>query len=49
MGSEETDMLSGKISYKSPLGTALVNKKVGDKVLVHSPKGEIEYKILEIK
>lgn len=49
VGSEETDMLSGKISYKSPLGTALVNKKVGEKVIVHSPKGEIEYKILEIK
>src|ERR1700748_2160974 len=32
VGSEETDMLSGKISYKSPIGSALYGKKKGDMV-----------------
>ncbi len=49
VGSEETDMLSGKISYKSPIGTALIGKKMGEKVAVHTPKGETSYKIVEVK
>lgn len=49
VGSEETDMLSGKISYKSPIGTALMSKKVGEKVRVQTPKGETVYKIVEVK
>ena len=40
VGSEETDMLSGKISYKSPLGSVLYLKKVGDVVTVSTPKGD---------
>lgn len=46
VGSEETDMLSGKISYKSPIGQALVTKKKGDIVSVSTPKGDIEYEIV---
>ncbi len=49
VGSEETDMLSGKISYKSPLGIALMQKKAGDKVSVATPKGEIFYKIVLVQ
>jgi transcription elongation factor GreA len=48
VGSEETDMLSGKISYKSPIGVALLGKKKGDTVAVHTPKGDISYKILSL-
>ncbi len=48
VGSEETDMLSGKISYKSPLGQALFGKKVGEKARVMTPKGEVEYSISSI-
>lgn len=48
VGSEETDMLSGKISYKSPLGTALFHKKMGDTVTVTTPKGEITYTIISV-
>lgn len=48
VGSEETDMLSGKISYKSPIGQALNGKKVGDIISVSTPKGEIEYKIVSV-
>lgn len=49
VGSEETDMLSGKISYKSPLGAALMGKKVGDTALVITPKGEIGYTIIGLQ
>lgn len=48
VGSEETDMLAGKISYKSPLGQSLVNHKEGDTVSVRTPKGDISYKILNV-
>ncbi len=48
VGSEETDMLSGKISYKSPLGSVLYMKKVGDIVVVNTPKGDLEYKIISV-
>lgn len=48
VGSEETDMLSGKISYKSPIGVALLGKKKGDLIAVHTPKGDISYKILSL-
>ncbi len=48
VGSEETDMLSGKISYKSPLGEALMGKRVGEKVSVMAPKGEIAYTIVSV-
>ena len=49
VGSEENDMLSGKISYKSPIGTALLYKKTGDTVTVTTPKGDIEYEILSVQ
>ncbi len=48
VGSQETDMLSGKISYKSPLGTALIGKKEGDVVCVATPKGDISYTIVSV-
>lgn len=49
VGSEETDMLSGKISYKSPIGQALSGRKKGDTVSVSTPKGGIEYEILAVQ
>jgi transcription elongation factor GreA len=49
VGSEETDMLSGKISYKSPLGQALFEKKVGEKICVTTPKGDMTYEIKSIQ
>jgi len=48
VGSEETDMLSGKISYKSPIGAALFGKKKGDTVTVVTPKGDMEYEIVSV-
>lgn len=48
VGSEENDMLSGKISYKSPIGAALLYKKSGDTITVITPKGDIEYEIISV-
>ncbi len=48
VGSEEADSLAGRISNESPLGGALLGKKVGDKVMVESPKGAFEYSIKKI-
>lgn len=48
VGSEETDMLSGKISYKSPLGQSLYGKATGDTVTVTTPKGDVEYSIVNV-
>ncbi|MCU0680258.1 MAG: transcription elongation factor GreA [Planctomycetes bacterium] len=44
----EADPLTGKISNESPIGVAFLGKKKGDKVLVNTPKGEMEYKIIAI-
>ena len=46
VGSEEADSISGKISNESPLGQALLGKKKGDKIMVHAPKGDMEYSIV---
>ena len=49
VGSEEADVLAGKISNNSPLGLALLGKKKGDKASFKTPKGEILYTILGIE
>jgi transcription elongation factor GreA len=46
--SEETDVGSGKISTTSPIGRALLNKKVGDSAIVVSPNGNREMEILSL-
>lgn len=45
----EADPINGKISNESPLGLAFMGRKKGDTVTVETPKGESEYKILEVK
>ena len=49
VGSAEADPFRGKISNVSPLGTALLGKRIGDLIEVLSPQGDnIKYEILEI-
>jgi len=48
VGPVEADPLSGKISNESPIGVALLNKKVGDSVTIETPKGKVSYKIIHI-
>ena len=48
VGSEEADPRSGRISNESPLGRALLGKRVGDRAVVQAPDGDIIFDILEI-
>ncbi len=49
VGGEESDILNGKVSYKSPLGAALMGQVVDTQVTITTPKGEMLYKIVEVK
>ena len=49
VGPEEADIIQGKISFKSPLGEAILGKKKGDKVKIKTPDGERECKIIGIE
>ena len=49
VGINETDASKNFISWKSPIGRALLGKRVGDDVSIVTPKGEIEYTILDVK
>lgn len=50
VGASEADPIAGKISYLSPIGAALIDKKVGQKVNVQLPSGDIiVFKILQIE
>lgn len=48
-GEFESDPKNGKVSNSSPIGSALMGKKKGDKTVVKAPAGEIEYEIVSIK
>ncbi len=49
VGSEEAEPLQGKISNESPLGRAFLGKKQGEEARVQTPKGNVLYKIIQIK
>ena len=49
VGSTEANSLKGKISNESPVGRALMGKKIGDIVEVETQVGPIKYKVLEIQ
>lgn len=49
VGEWEADPKERKISHESPLGKALVGRKIGDKVEVEAPAGKIEYTVLGIE
>jgi transcription elongation factor GreA len=45
---EEADVANGKISTNSPIGRALLNKKVGDTAMVVTPNGKREMEVLKL-
>lgn len=49
IGTQEADPLAGQISNVSPLGKALLGKKVGQTVTVSTPRGETNYTIEAIE
>lgn len=49
VGSEEADMATGKISHQSPIGNALLGHKKDDSVSIQTPRGKVEYRIVDVK
>ena len=49
VGPQEANAAAGRISNVSPVGSALMGKRVGDKISVHAPAGEIVYEITEVR
>ena len=49
LGSAESDLASGKISNRSPIGSAVLGKKKGDIFSFNSPAGRMEYKVIDVK
>jgi transcription elongation factor GreA len=48
VGSAESNPANGKISNESPVGRALLGKKVGDEVEVQTPAGKLKLLIIEV-
>jgi transcription elongation factor GreB len=49
VGEDETDSASGRISWRSPVGRALLGKRAGDVVVVRRPAGEVELEVLSVR
>ncbi len=49
VGPTEADPRKGRISYESPIGRALMDKKVGDTAEAETPGGQIKFKIIKIE
>ena len=49
VGAAESDPANGRISNKSPIGQALMERKVGERVAVQAPAGEIVFVIQAIE
>jgi transcription elongation factor GreA len=49
VGQEESDLAGGKISYQSPLGAAILGKKKSEKFSFETPKGKVDYTIVDVK
>jgi transcription elongation factor GreA len=49
VGSVEADPTRGRISNSSPIGKALIGKRVGQKANVQTPGGEITFEILKVE
>jgi transcription elongation factor GreA len=49
LGEDEADASQGRISITSPVAQALMNKQVGDEVMVKVPKGTRELEVLKIR
>ncbi len=48
VGSEEVDTAAGKISFKSPLGQALLGRKKGEEFKFETPTGVVKYTVVSI-
>lgn len=49
VGSQEANPIQGRISDESPIGRALIGKRVGETVTVEAPAGEMRFQILSVE
>jgi transcription elongation factor GreA len=49
VGQDEADLKNGRISVQSPVGKALIGRRIGDLVEVTTPAKVVEYEILDIR
>lgn len=49
VGKTEANPMEGKMSEASPIGAALLGKKIGESVIVDVPDGQVTYKIKKVK
>lgn len=49
VGSNEADPPEGRISNESPMGAALLGKRVGATITVAAPRGSLEYEVIGIR
>jgi transcription elongation factor GreA len=49
VGANESDPTSGKLSHASPVGRAVLKRRVGDKVTVSTPRGSTQYEIVNVE
>ncbi len=49
VGAREADPMNNRISNESPIGKALLGRKVGETATVEAPEGSYQLKVLEIR
>jgi transcription elongation factor GreB len=49
VGEDEIDLKRGDVSWRSPIGRALLKKEPGDVVLLRRPSGEVELSIVAVR
>jgi len=49
VGDDEADIKINKISINSPIARALIGKEEGEVAVVTTPKGKVEYEVVEVK
>jgi transcription elongation factor GreA len=49
VGTAESDPAKGRLSAASPVGKALIGKRVGDEVVVRTPRGDVRYRVVGIE
>lgn len=49
VGNEEADFSTGKISFESPIGAAVMGRQEGEEVIIQTPNGEVKYHIKKIQ
>ncbi|MFM2106290.1 MAG: transcription elongation factor GreA [Chloroflexota bacterium] len=49
VGSSEANPLEGRVSYVSPIGSALLGRRAGDEVVVAAPSGGRRYRVVEVR